>query len=279
MNRRMIVFAIGKLLSMTGLLLFIPVLISFIYHESQGVYFGIVGLVLLILGTLVSKKAPKKKNIYAREGFVIVALSWILVSAFSAIPYVLSGEIPRYIDAFFEMVSGFTTTGSSILTNIEAMSHTGLFWRSFTHWIGGMGILVFVIAFIPIASGRSMHILKAEVPGPVVGKLVSKVRATARILYFIYAALTVIEIILLLLGGMPVFDSILNAFGTAGTGGFAIKNASIAAYHNAYYDVVITIFMILFGINFNLFYFILIGKVKDALRSEELHYYLGIILY
>lgn len=277
MNRRMIVFAIGKLLSITGLLLFIPVLISFIYHESQGVYFGIVGLILLILGSLISRKTPKKKNIYAREGFVIVALSWILVSAFSAIPYVLSGEIPHYIDAFFEMVSGFTTTGSSILTNIEAMSHTGLFWRSFTHWIGGMGILVFVIAFIPIASGRSMHILKAEVPGPVVGKLVSKVRATARILYFIYAALTVIEIILLLLGGMPLFDSILNAFGTAGTGGFAIKNASIASYHSAYFDVVITIFMILFGINFNLFYFILIGKVKDALRSEELHYYLGII--
>lgn len=182
MNRRMIVFAIGKLLSMTGFLLFIPVMISFIYHESQGLYFGIVGAILLLLGFLISRKTPKKKNIYACEGFVIVALSWILVSAFSAIPYVLSGEIPRYVDAFFEMVSGFTTTGSSILTNIEGMSHTGLFWRSFTHWIGGMGILVFVIAFIPIASGRSMHILKAEVPGPVVGKLVSKVRATARIL-------------------------------------------------------------------------------------------------
>ena len=277
MNRRMIVFAIGNLLSMTGFLLFIPVMISFIYHESQGLYFGIVGAFLLLLGFLISRKTPKKNIIFSREGFVIVALSWILVSAFSAIPYVLSGEIPRYVDAFFEMVSGFTTTGSSILTNFEGMSHTGLFWRSFTHWIGGMGILVFVIAFIPIASGRSMHILKAEVPGPVVGKLVSKVRATARILYVIYAALTVIEIVLLLFGGMPLFDSILNAFGTAGTGGFAIKNASIAAYHSAYFDVVITIFMILFGINFNLFYFILIGKVKDALRSEELHYYLGII--
>ena len=141
MNRRMIVFAIGKLLSMTGFLLFIPVMISFIYHESQGLYFGIVGAILLLLGFLISRKTPKKKNIYAREGFVIVALSWILVSAFSAIPYVLSGEIPRYVDAFFEMVSGFTTTVSSILTNIEGMSHTGLFWRSFTHWIGGMGSL------------------------------------------------------------------------------------------------------------------------------------------
>ena len=277
MNKRMISYAIGKLLLITGLLLFTPVIVSLIYHETQGLYFGLVGIFLIVLGYLISRKVPKKKNIYAREGFVIVALSWILVSALTAIPYVLTGEIPSYIDAFFEMVSGFTTTGSSILTNVEALSHTSLFWRSFTHWIGGMGILVFVIAFIPIASGRSMHILKAEVPGPVVGKLVSKARVTARILYIIYAAMTVIEIILLLAGGMPLFDSILNAFGTAGTGGFAIKNASIAAYNSAYIDVVITVFMILFGINFNLFYFILIGKFKDVLRSEELKCYLGII--
>lgn len=277
MNKRMISYAIGKLLLITGLLLFTPVIVSLIYHETQGLYFGLVGIFLIVLGYLISRKVPKKKNIYAREGFVIVALSWILVSALTAIPYVLTGEIPSYIDAFFEMVSGFTTTGSSILTNVEALSHTSLFWRSFTHWIGGMGILVFVIAFIPIASGRSMHILKAEVPGPVVGKLVSKARVTARILYIIYAAMTVIEIILLLAGGMPLFDSILNAFGTAGTGGFASKNASIAAYNSAYIDVVITVFMILFGINFNLFYFILIGKFKDVLRSEELKCYLGII--
>lgn len=277
MNKRMISYAIGKLLLITGILLFTPVIVSLIYHETQGLYFGLVGLVLFIVGYLMSRKVPKKKNIYAREGFVIVALSWILVSALTAIPYVLTGEIPSYIDAFFEMVSGFTTTGSSILTNVEALSNTSLFWRSFTHWIGGMGILVFVIAFIPIASGRSMHILKAEVPGPVVGKLVSKARVTARILYIIYAVMTVIEIILLLAGGMPLFDSILNAFGTAGTGGFAIKNAGIAYYNSAYVDVVITVFMILFGINFNLFYFILIGKFKDVLRSEELKCYLGII--
>ena len=249
-----------------------------IYHENQGVYYGIIGVIAFILGVMISRKPPKKKNIYAREGFVIVALSWILISALGAVPLVLTHEIPHYIDAFFEMVSGFTTTGSSILTNVEALSHTSLFWRSFSHWIGGMGILVFVIAFVPIASGRSMHILKAEVPGPVVGKLVSKVRATARILYVIYAAMTFIEVILLLAGGMSLFDSLLNAFGTAGTGGFVIKNASIAAYHSAYFDWVITIFMILFGINFNLFYFVLIGKIKDALRSEELHYYLGVIL-
>ena len=171
-----------------------------IYHENQGVYYGIIGVIAFILGVMISRKPPKKKNIYAREGFVIVALSWILISALGAVPLVLTHEIPHYIDAFFEMVSGFTTTGSSILTNVEALSHTSLFWRSFSHWIGGMGILVFVIAFVPIASGRSMHILKAEVPGPVVGKLVSKVRATARILYVIYAAMTFIEVILLLAG-------------------------------------------------------------------------------
>lgn len=230
------------------------------------------------LGTIISYKHPAKKNIYAREGFVIVALSWILISIFGALPFCLTGEIPSFIDAFFEMVSGFTTTGSSILSDVEALSHASLFWRSFSHWLGGMGILVFVIAFIPISSGRSLHILRAEVPGPVVGKLVSKIRITARILYFIYAILTLVETVLLMFGGMPLFDSLLNSFGTAGTGGFAIKNASIAAYDSVYVDTVITIFMILFGINFNLIYFIIIGKVKEVLKSEELRYYFFIII-
>ena len=192
-----------------------------------------------------------------------------MISLLGAIPFCLTGEIPSYVDAVFETVSGFTTTGSSILSNVEALSHTSLFWRSFTHWVGGMGILVFVIAFIPIASGRSLHILRAEVPGPVVGKLVSKVRLTARILYVIYAIMTVIEIILLLFGGMPLFDCILNAFGTAGTGGFGIKNASIAAYDSAYIDGVITVFMILFGINFNLIYFFILGRIKEVLKAKN----------
>lgn len=278
MNRKMIIYTIGKLLQITGLLMYIPVLVALIYHESQGYAFAFVASVVLILGSLISHKQPIKKNIYAREGFVIVALSWILISVFGAIPFCLTNEIPSFIDAFFEMVSGFTTTGSSILNNIEALSHASLFWRSFSHWVGGMGILVFVIAFIPIASGRSLHILKAEVPGPVVGKLVSKIRLTARILYVIYATLTLIEVILLLCGGMPFFDSLLNAFGTAGTGGFAIKNASIAAYDSVYVDSVITVFMILFGINFNLIYFVIIGKAKEAFKSEELRYYLLIIV-
>lgn len=277
MNKKMIVFTIGKLLTITGLLMFMPVIVSLIYQETQGVYYGILGTILLILGIICSRKAPRKKNIYAREGFAIVALSWVLISLLGALPFCLTGEIPSYIDAVFETVSGFTTTGSSILNDVEALSHTSLFWRSFTHWVGGMGILVFVIAFVPIASGRSLHILRAEVPGPVVGKLVSKVRLTARILYILYAILTVIEIILLLFGGMPLFDAILNSFGTAGTGGFGIKNASIAAYDSAYVDGVITVFMILFGINFNLIYFFILGRIKEVLKSEELKWYLLII--
>lgn len=278
MNKKMIIYTLGKLAQITGLLMYTPGIVALIYRETEGFAYTIVGSVLLGLGTLISRKHPHKKNIYAREGFVIVALSWILISFFGALPFCLTGEIPSYVDAFFEMVSGFTTTGSSILTDVEALSHASLFWRSFSHWVGGMGILVFVIAFIPIASGRSLHILRAEVPGPVVGKLVSKIRLTARILYFIYAILTLMEIVLLLFGGMPLFDSILNAFGTAGTGGFSIKNAGIAAYDSAYIDSVITVFMILFGINFNLIYFVIIGKFKEAFKSEELRYYLLIIL-
>lgn len=270
MNKKMIVYALGKLLMITGILMFIPVIVSLIYQEKTGICYAGVGIAIIIIGFLISKKEPKKKNIYAREGFVIVALGWILVSLVGAIPFCLSGEIPSYVDAVFETVSGFTTTGSSILTNVEAMSHTGLFWRSFTHWVGGMGILVFVIAFVPIASGRSLHILKAEVPGPVVGKLVSKVKLTARILYVIYAVLTIILIILLVFGGMSLFDSILMAFGTAGTGGFGVKNNSAMYWDSAYIEGVLTVFMILFGINFNLIYFAILGRIKEVMRSEEL---------
>ena len=225
---------------------------------------------------MISRKTPKKKNIYAREGFVIVALSWILVSAFSAIPYVLSGEIPRYVDAFFEMVSGFTTTGSSILTNIEGMSHTGLFWRSFTHWIGGMGVLVFILCLLPLTGGYHMNLMKAESPGPSVSKLVPKVQSTAKILYTIYILMTVVEMVFLLLGGMPLFDTLCLSFGTAGTGGFGIKNDSIASY-STYNQIVITVFMILFGVNFNAYYLLLSKKVMQAAKNEEVRYYLGII--
>ena len=277
LNWAMIGNVLGMVLIAQACLMVLPVIVDLIYQEGLYDSYLIVIGICLVLGYALTRTRAKVNNYFAKDGMIAVGLAWIVVSFFGGLPFYLSGEIPSFVDCFFEAVSGFTTTGSSILTEVESLKHATLFWRSFTHWIGGMGILVFVIAFIPIASGRSMHILKAEVPGPVVGKLVSKVRATARILYVIYAALTVIEIVLLLFGGMPLFDSILNAFGTAGTGGFAIKNASIAAYHSAYFDVVITIFMILFGINFNAYYLLLTKKVMQAAKNEEVRYYLGII--
>lgn len=277
MNRRMIFYTLGKMLQIEGLLMLLPFITGIIYQEKTAFYYLTVGLIVILLGYVMCLKKPRNKVIYAKEGFVIVALAWLLLSFFGAFPFWLSREIPSYIDAFFEIVSGFTTTGSSILSDIEALSHANLFWRSFSHWIGGMGILVFVIAFLSDASGPTVHILKAEMPGPIVGKLVSKVRMTSRLLYQIYTVLTIVEVILLMLGGMSFFDSLLNTFGTAGTGGFAIKNTSIAFYDSAYTDAIITIFMILFGINFNLLYFAVIGKVLNALRSEELRWYLIII--
>lgn len=278
MNKKMILYTLGKMLKMEGYLLLLPFLTGVIYQESVSIYFLIVAISVWLLGTFISYHKPKIHTIYAREGFLIVALSWFCLSLFGAFPLWISQEIPFYVDAFFEIVSGFTTTGSSILNDIEALSHASLFWRSFSHWIGGMGILVFVVAFLPDASGTTLHILKAEMPGPVVGKLVSKVKMTSQLLYKIYTALTLLEVIFLMAGGMSFFDSLLNSFATAGTGGFAIKNSSIAFYNNAYFDMVMTVFMIWFGINFNLIYFILIKKISTVFKSEELRWYLGIII-
>lgn len=277
MNKKMVLFTLGKLLKVESVLLLLPFLVGLIYRENTSISYSIVAVCVFIVGTLLSWRKPKNRNIYAKEGFFIVGISWTLLSLFGAIPFMLTGEIPSFTDAFFETVSGFTTTGSSILSTLSNFSRASLFWRSFTHWVGGMGILVFTVAFIPIASGRTMHILKAEMPGPIIGKLVSKVRVTARILYVIYAVMTLIQVILLVLGGMPIFDSLLNSFATAGTGGFSMSDAGIAGYNSAYIDGVITIFMILFGINFNLIYFCLIGKIMPVLKSEELRGYLGII--
>ncbi|MGN1343818.1 MAG: TrkH family potassium uptake protein [Traorella sp.] len=277
MNKKIILHVLRQLLKMEGLLMLLPFITGIIYQEKEAFVYLFVAILVFVLGLICGFKKSNNKTIYAKEGFVIVALTWILFSLFGALPFWISQEIPSYIDAFFEIVSGFTTTGSSILNNIEALSHASLFWRSFSHWIGGMGILVFVIMFLTDTGGTTVQILKAEMPGPIVGKLVSKVKMTSKLLYRIYAVLTVVEVVLLMMGGMPFFDSLLNAFGTAGTGGYAIKNASIAFYDNAYFDAVITVFMILFGINFNLLYFILIGKVGSVFRSEELKWYLGII--
>lgn len=280
MNRRMVLYMVGSVIKIEALLMLLPLIVSLIYSEkASAVSFLISIAIALVIGfamTLIVK--PGSKVIYAKEGFVTVALSWLFLSLVGCLPFVISGEIPSFIDAFFETVSGFTTTGASILTDVENMSKGILFWRSFTHWIGGMGVLVFVMAIIPSFSDRSIHLLRAEVPGPVVGKLVPKIKQTARILYIIYIAITLIEVVLLLLGGMNLFESLVHAFGTAGTGGFGIKNDSIASY-NSYLQWVLTIFMLLFGVNFNLYYFILIKKAKVALKSTELWFYLGIIAF
>ena len=280
MNYRMVSYIIGQIVRVEGILMIPSLVVSVIYGESAFAAFLIPIVLSVAAGTLLTIKKPSNPDIFAKEGFVTVGLSWIIMSLIGALPFVIDGCIPSFVDAFFETVSGFTTTGASILTEIESLGRGMLFWRSFTHFVGGMGVLVFVLAILPQADTRSvklMHVMRAEVPGPKVGKLVSKIGRTARIMYGIYIGLTVIEMILLLAGGMPMYDSIVNSFATAGTGGFAIKNASIAAYDSAYIDYVIGIFMFLFGVNFNLYYLILIGHVGEALRSEELRWYFSII--
>ena len=277
MNYKMVSKTVGRLLQSEALLLLLPMAVSVYFKENIIYVYGIVIAILLGVGTVMTLPKPEKKAIYAREGFVIVALSWILMSFFGAFPFVISGAIPSFVDAFFETVSGFTTTGASILHNIEVLPKSILFWRSFTHWIGGMGVIVFVLAILPQKDMQSMHILRAEVPGPTVGKLVSKATVTARILYIIYTVFTVAEIIALICCKMPLYDSVTTAFATAGTGGFSVKNASIAAYNNLGAEIVISIFMLLFGINFNLFYLFLVKQFKRVFKSEELWTYLGVV--
>lgn len=279
MNRRMVLYVVGTVIKIEAALMILPLITSLIYKENCAVDFLIsIGIALAAGFALTLIFKPGSKVIYAKEGFVIVSLAWLVLSAIGALPFYISGEIPSYIDAFFETASGFTTTGASILTDVEAMSRGLLFWRSFTHWVGGMGVLVFVMAIVPTVSDRSIHILRAEAPGPIVGKIVPKMKQTARILYIIYIALTFIEMILLLAGGMPLFDSIVHAIGTAGTGGFGIKADSLGSY-SPYIQWVITAFMLLFGVNFNLYYFVLIRKFKVAVKNEELMTYVIIVLF
>ena len=274
----MIGFVIGRILLTEAALLMLPMAVAAACGEAV-LPFLIPALLLAVIGLALGLKAPKRSSLYARDGFAVVALAWVLMSAFGAMPFVISGDIPHFVDAFFETVSGFTTTGASILTEIEPLGRGVLFWRSFTHWVGGMGVLVFVMAILPMSAGdgHGMHLMRAEVPGPSVGKLVSRMGDTAKILYGIYLALTLLEIALLLLGGMPLFDACIHAFGTAGTGGFSSRNISVGAYDSAYFDVVIGVFMLLFGVNFNLYYFLLIKRFRDVFRSEELRAYLLIV--
>lgn len=278
MNYRMMTYILGNIMQVEGVLMGISALMAVYFgerHELRAFLWTI--FLLMVLGTLMKRKAPKNKRIYGREGFVVVALSWIVMSLFGALPFYLSGAIDGMINCWFETVSGFTTTGATVLSEVENLPRSILFWRSFTHWIGGMGILVFVLAIMPLADERSMHLMKAEAPGPVVSKLVPKIKSTAKILYGIYIALTVLEGILLFAGGMPLFDSVAHAVSTAGTGGFSIKNSSIAAYENPYFEYVVTVFMLLFSINFNLFYLLLIRDFKAVFKNEELRYYLVIV--
>ncbi len=276
MNYKMIAYTVGRMILVEAALLLLPLIVALFYGEACFTAFIWAVAVALLIGLpLVLFCKPKNALIYAKEGFIIVSLTWILFSVIGALPFVFSGEVPAFADAFFETVSGLTTTGASILTDVEALSKGLLFWRSFTHWIGGMGVLVFIVAILPDFSGRSIHILRAEMPGPIVGKLVPRLKDTAKILYLIYITMTVVLIILLLCGGMTLFESAVHAFGTAGTGGFGIFADSLSSY-SPYLQWVITIFMLLFGVNFNLYYLLLIRRFRSAFHNTELWLYVGI---
>ena len=277
MNKAMVFKITGIILQIEAILLLLPAVVSLIYRESAVWSYLITAVASALFGTLLRfVTKPKNTLIYAREGLVIVALCWVFMSLFGCLPFIMSRDIPNFFNAFFETVSGFTTTGASVLTGaqLDAMAKGNLFWRSFTHWIGGMGVLVFVTAVIPNMSDRSIHIIKAEMPGPIVGKLVPKVKDTSRVLYLIYILLTFTEIVFLLCGGMPLFDSCLYSFGTAGTGGFSIDSAGITS---PYAQWVITVFMLIFGVNFNLYYLILMKRARQALKSEELWFYISMV--
>lgn len=276
MNRSMIGYILGYILKIEAILLLLPCAVGLIYQEKQAYAYLLVSFLCGICGFLLSLRKPKSSIFYLKEGCAATALSWIFLSLFGCLPFLMTGEIPSFTDALFETISGFTTTGASILSDVEVLSHCSIFWRSFTHWIGGMGVLVFLLAIIPLSGGSHINLMRAESPGPSVGKLVPKLRSTARILYVIYFAMTVLEILLLLIGNMPIFDAITISFGTAGTGGFGIKNSSLADY-SMYLQWIVTIFMILFGINFNAYYLILFRKFRKAFGMEEVRYYLIII--
>lgn len=277
MNSSMIRYVIGQVIRIEGVLMLLPAFVGAIYQESQGLTYLLCAAILIGGGWLLCLKKPEDNVFYLKEGCVMTALSWIVMSILGAIPFIITGEIPHFVDALFEVVSGFTTTGSSILSDVEALSHPSLFWRSFTHWVGGMGVLVFLLAIVPLSGGSSINLMRAESPGPEVDKNVPKMRQSAGILYVIYAIMTVIQIVLLIIAGMPVFDSLCMTFGSAGTGGFGILNDSAASY-NVVCQWILTIFMILFGVNFNFYYYLLDRKAGKAFAMEEVKAYFLIIL-
>ncbi len=278
MNKRLIFNVTGRLLFALSLLLALPMAVSIIYREKAAFAFLVTALISLFFAALLFYLTKGcDKTLYAKEGFLIVSLAWVVTSLLGALPFVLSGEVKSYIDAFFETASGFSTTGASVISDVEALSKGILFWRSFSHWIGGMGVLVFVIAFVSSISDRSIHILRAEMPGPIVGKMTPRAKDTTKVLYVMYIVMTVIQVVLLSLGDMSFFESLLHTFGTAGTGGFTIKNSGLSEY-SSYSHLVITVFMFLFGINFNLYFLLLIKRFKSAVRSTELWVYFFIVV-
>lgn len=276
MNRSIIQYILGYVLIIEGVLLGVPCITALFYLEKEGFCYLGVAILCIFLGWIMRLQKPTDTIFYLKEGCLTTALCWVFLSIFGCIPFLLTGEIPFLPDALFETVSGFTTTGTSILSDVEALSHCSIMWRSLTHWIGGMGVLVFLLAIIPMSGGSHINLMRAESPGPSVGKLVPKVKQTAQILYVIYFGMTIVEFIFLLFGGMSVFDAINTSIATAGTGGFGIKNDSLTSY-NPYIQWVVTIFMILFGVNFNAYYFILYKQFKKALKIEEVKYYFIII--
>ena len=277
MNFRIIAYIVGWVCNFQAAFMLLPFFTALIYHEREFSSFFFSFAVCLVIGIPLTLKKPKNKVFYTKDGCVAVALSWVALCVFGALPFVVSGYIPHPVDALFETVSGFTTTGSSILTDVEVLPHCVLIWRSFTHWIGGMGVLVFLLSLLPLTGGYHMNLMKAESPGPSVSKLVPKVQSTAKILYTIYFGMTLAQIVLLLIGKVPLFDTLCITFGTAGTGGFGIVNDSIGSY-STYCQVVTTIFMILFGVNFSVYYLILTKKFRQAFKYEEVRYYFGIII-
>ncbi|WP_315117317.1 TrkH family potassium uptake protein [uncultured Clostridium sp.] len=277
MNSGMVLKNLGILLICEALIMVPSLFVSIINRGYDIKAFVITIVILLIVGFLAAAVKPKNKNIYARDGFAIVAIGWILISFFGSLPFVISGVTPSFIDGFFEASSGFTTTGASILREIEGLPKGILFWRSFTHWAGGMGVLVMTLAILPSVGKGSLQIMKAESPGPTPGKIVPRLGHTAKILYKIYFCITIIQVVLLILAGMPLYDSLVHTFGTVGTGGFSIKNLSIGAYNNIYIEIIITIFMLACGVNFSLYYQVLKGNVKAIFKDEEFRLYMGIV--
>ena len=277
MNYSMIIFILGHLLRYEAIFMVLPTITGFIYGEHEAIAFLCVAMVIFLVGTILSCKKIDTKQLHTKDGSITVALGWIVLSIFGALPFTISGDIPFYVDALFETISGFTTTGASILSDVEALSHASLMWRSFTHWVGGMGVFVFMLSLLPMISGSTMQLMKAESPGPSVDKFVPRVKDTAKILYTLYVGITLLQIVCLLLAKMPLFDTLTLTFGTVGTGGFGVKNSSIGDYTSLQQNI-ITFFMIASGVNYSAYFFIISKNFKDAFKMEEVRWYFGIIL-